>query len=62
MTPDLTAHHWRGFTLDHDEADAAAQFTARYGQPPEYIIEYKGNLLVGPLPEEHTDAQEDPQP
>lgn len=47
---DTQRHYWRGFTLDHDEADAAQRFAARYGQPPAHIIEAGGILLVGPIP------------
>lgn len=48
--PDLHAAHYRCFTLDHNEDDAARIFQARYGQPPAYIIEDKGILWVGPVP------------
>ena len=50
-TPDLARGLWRGFTVDHDEADAARRFEQRYGQPPEYIVEDRGVLWVGPIPE-----------
>ena len=53
--PDPTAHYWRGFTRDTDEAEASRLFTARYGAPPEFIIEAKGILLAGPIPA-RTDA------
>jgi len=58
MTPD-DGPWYRGFTLDHDEADAAARFTQRYGRPPERIFEEHGILLVGPVPEgrERADAE-----
>jgi hypothetical protein len=58
--PDPHNHYWRGFTLDHDEAEASAAFTARYGQPPAYIFESRGVLLVGPVPEDR--AAQEPQP
>jgi len=49
-TADLHQHYWRGYTLDHDRAAAAQQFTERYGQPPAHIIEARGLLLLGPIP------------
>ena len=42
------------FTLDESEDYAAARFIARFGTPPETIIESHGILLVGPVPEEET--------
>lgn len=48
--PDLTQGLWRGFTADHDEAEAAQSFEQRYGKPPEYIVEDRGVLFVGPIP------------
>lgn len=50
-TPDLTSRHYRGFTLDESEEAVSAQFTRRYGAPPEYIVESLGLLYVGPIPE-----------
>lgn len=47
---DLQRRSWRAFTRDHNEADASRLFTERYGRPPEYIIEAKGILLLGPVP------------
>lgn len=41
-----------GFTLDHDENSAAAIFSRRHGQPPEFVFESHGNLLCGPIPAE----------
>lgn len=56
---DTHDHYYRAFSLDHDEEDAAARFTRRYGQPPERIFESHGILLVGPVPEddERADAE-----
>ena len=48
--PDPSGCYYLAFTRDHDEADAAAVFLRRYGQPPGYIIENLGLLLVGPVP------------
>ncbi len=42
--------YYHCFTLDHDAARAAAIFTARYGQPPEQILEHAGLLRLGPVP------------
>lgn len=42
--------YYHCFTLDHDEERAAAIFTARYGQPPEQILEHAGLLRLGPVP------------
>lgn len=53
---ELQRRHWRAFTRDHDEADAARSFTARYGCPPAHIIEAGGNLLLGPIPTGRADA------
>ncbi len=47
---DLQRRHWRGYTRDTDEAEAARLFTDRYGAPPEFIVESKGILLAGPIP------------
>jgi len=49
-TPNPTGSYWRAFTLDKSEDDAAAAFLRRYGQPPRYIFENLGLLLVGPVP------------
>lgn len=58
--PELGVAYLR-FTLDHDEADAARRFAARYGQPPERIFEYKHDLCVGPIPQTGaTDGQRPP--
>lgn len=48
--PDPRGATWRAFTLDHDESDAAAAFLRRYGQPPRFVFEHLGLLLVGPVP------------
>ena len=48
---DLHAAYYLGFTLDHDEAAAAQTFAARFGAPPEYVVEDRGVLFVGPVPE-----------
>lgn len=48
--PDPRGATWRAFTLDHDEGDAAAAFLRRYGQPPRFVFENLGLLLVGPVP------------
>ena len=40
------------FTLDHDEGAAAVVFARRYGRPPEFVFESRGNLLCGPIPGE----------
>lgn len=49
-TPDPRGALWRAFTLDHDETDAVAVFLRRYGQPPRFVFENLGLLLVGPVP------------
>lgn len=42
---------WLAFTRDHNEDDAAATFQRRYGQPPRYVMDGLGGLLlVGPVP------------
>lgn len=45
---------WLAFSGDHDQADAARRFEARYGQPPARVFDGLGGLLllVGPTPEE----------
>lgn len=48
--PDFHAGWWLCFTLDHDEAAAAARFLERFGQPPANILEQDGLLWLGPLP------------
>lgn len=50
VVPDPHEHAWLGFTLDEREEVAAATFQQRYGRPPEFVFESRGNLLVGPLP------------
>jgi hypothetical protein len=47
----LHTRKWRGYTTDESEDEAAAKFTTRYGEPPEYIVEDGGVLWVGPIPE-----------
>ena len=47
--PKLTT--WRMFTSTTAEEVAAAQFQNRYGEPPEWVIEWRGWLYVGPIPE-----------
>ena len=49
--PDPRGAVWLAFTGDHDEGDAAATFRRRYGQPPRYVFDGLGGLLlVGPVP------------
>lgn len=48
--PNLKTSLWQGFTLDHNEDDAARIFHQRYGRMPEYIVEDHGQLWVGPIP------------
>ena len=49
--PDPAGSYWLAFTQDHDENDAARCFVRRYGQPPRYIFDGLGGLLlVGPVP------------
>lgn len=50
-TPDPRGAVWLAFTRDHNEDDAAATFQRRYGQPPRYVMDGLGGLLlVGPVP------------
>ena len=49
--PDPRGAVWLAFTKDHNEDDAAATFQRRYGQPPRYVMDGLGGLLlVGPVP------------
>lgn len=49
--PDPMGSYWLAFTCDHSEEDAAATFRRRYGQPPRYVFDGLGGLLlVGPVP------------
>lgn len=41
---------WRGFTLDHGDTAAIADFRRRYGVEPLELRRVPGLLLVGPLP------------
>lgn len=50
--PDPSGSYWLAFTDDHDEGNAAATFRRRYGQPPRWVFENLGLLLVGPVPDE----------
>lgn len=50
--PEPGDRFFRGFTLDHDEGAAAVVFERRYGRPPEFVFESRGNLLCGPIPGE----------
>lgn len=50
--PAIVGLTWLAFSLDHSEDDAARRFQQRYGQPPRYITENLGLLLVGPIPSE----------
>ena len=52
----LIAGTWYGFTLDHDELEAAAFFERRYGKQPDYIIERLGLLRLGPIPAREEEA------
>lgn len=51
-TPDTAGVVWLAFSPDHSEEEAARRFQERYSQPPRYIIESRGNLLLGPVPSE----------
>lgn len=42
------------FTTSTDETEAAQRFQDRYGQPPDQILDFKGLLWVGPIPEQVT--------
>jgi len=42
---------WLCFDLGDDEDLAARRFAARYGRPPERILEWGGLLRVGPAPD-----------
>lgn len=48
--PNLKAGLWQGFTVDHNEDDAARLFAQRYGQQPTFIVEDRHVLFVGPIP------------
>ena len=48
--PNPVGHTWRAFTLDTKEEEAAGAFLRRYGRPPEFVFESRGNLLCGPIP------------
>jgi hypothetical protein len=50
--PNPAGHSWRAFSLDTKEEEAAAIFLRRYGRPPEFVFESRGNLLCGPIPRE----------
>lgn len=50
--PEPGDRFFMAFTFDHDEEGAAAVFLRRYGRPPEFVFESRGNLLVGPIPTE----------
>lgn len=50
--PDPHDSMWMGFTLDTREEAAATAFQNRYGRPPEFVFESRGNLLCGPIPDE----------
>lgn len=52
--PDPVGHTWHAFTLDTKEKEAAGAFLRRYGRPPEFVFESRGNLLCGPIPSEVT--------
>jgi len=42
---------WQVWSGDHDEDQAARAYVARYGVPPEYVIDYQRHLWLGPVPE-----------
>ena len=48
--PDPAGHTWHAFSLDTKEEEAADAFVRRYGRPPEFVFESRGNLLCGPIP------------
>lgn len=50
--PGRLGDSWQVYSLDTDEALAARDYERRYGQPPEYIVEYRRALWLGPTPEE----------
>ena len=50
-TPAPANGFWLAFSLDHKEDEAAASFRQRFGQPPQFIVESRGLLRVGPVPE-----------
>lgn len=44
---------WLAFSRDHDRADAARRFEAKYGCAPAKVFEGLGGLLLcGPIPSE----------
>lgn len=43
------------FTPSTKEDEAARKFAEKYGNPPEYIFEYKRLLWCGPIREEEND-------
>ncbi len=49
--PDPGDRFFMAFTLDTPEEHAAGVFARRYGRPPEFVFESRGNLLCGPIPE-----------
>ena len=49
--PDPGDRFYLAFTLDTPEEHAAGVFARRYGRPPEFVFESRGNLLCGPIPE-----------
>lgn len=42
--------YWLGFDLTTADADARAEFIARYGVPPRELTRARGLLLAGPIP------------
>ena len=49
--PDPHEHEYKLFAAWATEDEIDAWFRHKYGQPPEWIIEWKSWLYVGPIPE-----------
>ena len=50
----LKAGRWLCFTRDIDSDQAARRFVERFGRQPDYLIDDKGYLWAGPVPERTT--------
>lgn len=48
--PVMTGAYWLGFEQTTADADARAEFLARYGVPPRELTRARGLLLAGPIP------------
>ena len=57
LSADLSRGLWNVYAGEMED-HAAAKFETKFGYPPEYIVEYNGQLWLGPVKDRGQDGQE----